>query len=846
MADDATSVGGIKGTLDLDLGPWDRAIAQVKGDVAEIKGLDADVKLTASITEAERQIAIVDAAADRLDAKSVTVRVKADASGTDAVAAAEAKVAAAIQVSDTATARAQISELRLAELREKGSVSASQMAAAELALSVAIQKSETAALKAAAAEEALAAAQAEQAATAAASAGAEAESAASMDADSASTVANTAAHDSNSESIFSSIAQNKLMVAGIVALVAAAGPLSGTLVALGGAFAAEGAAGAAAILGIKNDMEAGTATGQQYSSGLQSLKGDLDQLGSTAADSMLASFESSVSKVNAAMPTLNGYVSEFAGDLGQTGSTLLDALLDALPIIDPLLEDGAAFIQRLADGVEDFAAGGGLKQFVQYAQSELPIVEDAIMSIGRAGVDILQDLAPAGQLLLQLVTLTGDLVDGMNELNTAKLLEGAQGVQTYSDKLKTASTTGDVFYDSVMSGASVVGTIANVTKLWENNLNGTTAAQEHATAQARVQADAMTALGAKYDMTGEAYKTAADAASKQVAQTKAATQAMQLENDAAGLLTASLDLMNGKTLGQAEAQTAFAGANNSLTESLKTNGTAIEGNSAKAVANQQAVQQSVSAAQALAEATAKSTGSTAAGTKSLEDSKAQLEAQYPALKGYIDRILQIPKTAPTKAELDKSTADAALQSYNGALNSVPRTVATTASANTAAANAAIRTLINNIANIPGYKAVVIDQQIKQSGADRGAVGAAYNSHGGEIAQHFASGGTSGTVLGSVGSATSDSLLTHLSIGEEVTQAYAASYPGVRPLLKAVNADPAGTMRALSQPSQQAAPVSVYVTNKAGVSLDDLIEIHIERAGQKQRVALSAGRQNGTF
>lgn len=61
--------------------------------------------------------------------------------------------------------------------------------------------------------------------------------------------------------------------------------------------------------------------------------------------------------------------------------------------------------------------------------------------------------------------------------------------------------------------------------------------------------------------------------------------------------------------------------------------------------------------------------------------------------------------------------------------------------NAAATSAAIQDVINKINSIPGYREVVINQQIRQTGADPGAVKSAYQANGGTV-EFFASGGES--------------------------------------------------------------------------------------------------------
>lgn len=986
MADDATSVGGIKGTLDLDLGPWDRAIAQVKGDVAEIKGLDADVKLTASITEAERQIAIVDAAADRLDAKSVTVRVKAD--GTDAVAAAEAKVAAAVAASDTAFERARISELRLEEVREQGTATASRVASAELALSVASQKSEAAASAEASARGALAAVQAQQAAAAADAATAEealsAAQSSSFVAASAdksgklavidAAIALVAAEDAAANAILrvegaqialaatstdsaaaegelaaafvvsadaaraaavaadeltaaqaaeaaSSTAvgaategagsQTALMGAAVAAAAVAIPLLTTAAAAAGGALVGMAGSGVLAVDGIKTAMTDGTAEGEAYSAGIQSLKGDMDSLASTAASGLLGSFQTAVDDVSAAMPALNAEVSTFTGYLGGTGDALIGSVVDGMQILNPLFIQGASYIQSVAQGLQNWTTDGGLQSFATYAESELPRVEVLLNQLGQAA----ESLGP------ELAGLANDFTDIVSAVNgVAEAGQQVEKLAKAGDDLTSFTKSVPILEDVVKAVGGVLNPIQGLNDAlaplqplidkWTGATKDQTAASAAAAAATKAQQSAVQSLAARYGESVPEYKAAEKAATDQTSSTKAATLAMQAEGDAAGLLTNALTILNQGALDVDQAQTGAAAAANAAVDAFNQNGLAINGNSKAAVANQQAIQQAATAIGQLGTATAQQTGSTADGVTAMKKQKQAFEDQLnaahkltPAVRVYIDQLIDlnnlkvtevnfkadasaaeaaiaayktvianVPKTHQTNMVAERDAAEASLKAmiqdlktvpaehrtelladikaaedniadYDRQLSKVPGHISTTAYVDTSAAMSSIQALNAAVANI-SHSAIVSAPQVGPSSAS--ALANSKHSHGGEIAQHFASGGTSGSVLGSVGSATSDSLITRLSIGEEVTSTYAASYPGVRPVLKALNADPAGTMRGLAQQSQSPAPVVRISFAGDATWLKDFVNVEIDKDHQRSKVRLSAGLQAGSF
>lgn len=818
-------------------------------------GISSEVDAAAASTEAmsasqdrAAASAAAEAAAETSAAAAITVKATAQARG---VSVAQSAVDAAIELvaaEDAATAaiqQAEFAEIALQAAQAAQAEASETVAAAEASLAIARESRFTTTAELTAAEEALAAADVAVIAAADAATAADADlSAAQMSAaDSAALVAAAeeglaaaqaqaaVATQESAESLdLMQVGQQAAMV-GIAGLITAIGPLTGAATAYAGAATAMGAAGVAAILGIRNEMAEGTAVGQTYSAGLQQLKGDFDELADNAAVEMLGSFQQAERTVSADMPALNGYVGTFVGYLGQSGNNLIDGVVSGLDAAMPLFEQGAGYIEQWTADFAAWTKSSSFTSFIDYAEAELPVVTSSLEATGRGALDLIENIAPLGQLFLQTVGGAGELVDVLERLNGGF---GAYGQMTdeYATKATKATTVGDAFKDSAASNTSVLGTLANVLRVVQDNLDGTTGADQRATQAKQAQAAVLAATANTYGMTSNAYETAKKAADDQTASTLAATQAMQMEDDAAGLLSNALTILNGGSLSLAQAQTGVASANNAAVQSFKTNKAVIDGSSAAAVANQQAVEQQVSAAQQLAQAQAKATGSTEAGVKSYQDSKAALEGALkaqgdltPAVQAYIDKLYDVSnlKVQPTKLEIDKSSADAAMSAYLTTVENLPKTHTTNLMAEKQAAEAAIATLRGDLSSVPASQRTTLEAEIASAEANLATINARIASiprsvttvvsvvgtgaapvatghvgfaHGGTIAQHFADGGTSGTVYGSVGSATSDSLTTSLSIGEEVVNAYAASYPGARAVIKSINANPQATMDAI--------------------------------------------------
>ncbi|GAA3330668.1 hypothetical protein HP467_07210 [Curtobacterium albidum] len=513
----------------------------------------------------------------------------------------------------------------------------------------------------------------------------------------------------------------------------------------------------------------------------------------------------------------------------------------------------------------------------------------AAQSLQQAGV-----LGTAKQYGLNLTELTSavtgnsdaqERVNGVLDKQIAKYEAQASAARMGSNGQSAAAKIAGEHVDALRALQTELEGTTNEIAKEKKQLDDANSASSGAANAAKSQA-------AAYGMTTTAYRDAAAGAKEHIAQAKAATEAMQMENDAAGLLSNALTLLNGGALSVAQAQTGVASAVNQAKDAFKDNGAAIEGNSAAAVANQQAIQQQVSAAQQMAEAQAKATGSTQAGVDAYKQSKAAIEdalraqgALTPEVQAYIDKLYDVDnlKVKPTQLEVDTSQGDFGIQHIKDAIASVPDKHDTKAQALVDEAEARLRNLKQNIDSVPASKRTemqasiagaqrqleilqaqidgmrgktltitqrtVLVQEAVNSGAAPGVAKSAYNAHGGTAGvdgirtQRFAAGGTSGgSVWGSAGSSFSDSIPTWLSIGEEVASAQAMTYPGARSVVKAINSDPAATMQAIAGRDADAAPVTVTVVNKTGMSLSDLIDIKVERATSRRTASVKAGRR----
>lgn len=218
-------------------------------------------------------------------------------------------------------------------------------------------------------------------------------------------------------------------------------------------------------------------------------------------------------------------------------------------------------------------------------------------------------------------------------------------------------------------------------------------------------------------------------------------------------LAKTIEGFGSATLDSRSATRAFEAAVDAASDAVKENGKTLDVGTEKGRANQAALDEIASSALSMSGSILEATGS-------------QDKASAAIARGRDELIKALGKFGITGK---------AAEDYADKLGLIPGNVKTAVDIQTGAAKAKIDEFVRKLNNIPGYREVVINQVVKQTGAAHGVVAAAYNAEG-------------GTIRGP-GTGTSDSILSWLSNGEEVTRAAMAEK--YRPLLKAINADRVG-------------------------------------------------------
>lgn len=277
----------------------------------------------------------------------------------------------------------------------------------------------------------------------------------------------TQAQEQETEATKAGVRANRDRVSGLQvllalapAILAASAPIAGAAVGLGAAFGVAGVSGVLAFKGIKDEMTAGGIVGNQYATGLQGLKGDLDQLSATGANAMLSAFNQSVWDITTKMPFLNRMVGEGAVALGHMGGTALRGVLDGLQTMNPLIQDGEAKLGKFVTWLFSFNGTTGFQDFIGYSRENLPSVMHLLENLVITGGHILSAYAPLGPVV---ITLLNGLTDGLNGLPLPVLAGLVTSATLLGPALRVAFAPGvSTLIISVAEAIGLTGVMANL------------------------------------------------------------------------------------------------------------------------------------------------------------------------------------------------------------------------------------------------------------------------------------------------------------------------------------------------------------------------------------------------
>jgi hypothetical protein len=549
------------------------------------------------------------------------------------------------------------------------------------------------------------------------------------------------------------------------------GPAVGAATAAMVEFGAAAGVAFAAYKGFQSEIASGTAQGAALKSSLHGISDEFNTLSSVAAAGASKGVMSSLAQVKAFLPTLSPEISTLSGHLGSALSISTGGLISGLKTMSPLLDDAGKYAESLAQKFATFMGSPQFAQFISYARQELPKVGQDLADLGGAVIHVATTLQPLGDGLLRIIDLASKAAAEIAKVtgSTVDLNTGQAPKPKPKGKQSTLGYLGDVATTILFGDQS--GT---------NRKPPAAAAPPPAppkedpavTARLAAQAAAVANLAAQYHMSVPAYQAAKAAADKITTSSQATTNAMILENDAGGLLKASLDALSGKSLSAAQAQNAFEQALVNMAKKVSKSDAAVTGLSSSAVANRGELLQLVTSAEASAEAYGSLDKSGTKARQKLIDLRTQIinnavanGENRDAVTAYIDSVLKIPAKIPaTKAELDTAAAMKRLADFKTAISGI-RGKNVTIGADISSGVSAVQRLVTFANNQTAYVQV---QGVSHNGAPTGGKAV------------FADGGP---VVGP-GNGTSDSINARLSNGEFVVKASATAR--YRSALEAMN------------------------------------------------------------
>jgi hypothetical protein len=210
----------------------------------------------------------------------------------------------------------------------------------------------------------------------------------------------------------------KKSMSGLVTAALAIGPaLIPIAAAAAGAMAGLSAAAAVAVvgfLGIQEAMKRGTALGLQYKAAFAPVVGEFEKLKQIAAQGMFAGINRGLKELQPLFPALNRDTAVFSSQLGAIVGHAAPGLVSMFHQLEPLfmqigndLTGGAAKFQAWAKSSD------GIRNFVAYAQQQLPRVEQTLGQLITTVSHLAQGFAPFGSTSLQAIRLFSTAINAI-------------------------------------------------------------------------------------------------------------------------------------------------------------------------------------------------------------------------------------------------------------------------------------------------------------------------------------------------------------------------------------------------------------------------------------------------
>lgn len=204
-------------------------------------------------------------------------------------------------------------------------------------------------------------------------------------------------------------------------------PLATFAVAGAGALGMLGAAGILAVKGISDQLENGGPLANQYGEGIAALKTQFSGLAQTSAVNMLSSFNRSVALLDGYMPSLNQQTAQYSRLLGDMGTNTLAGLLGSFQTLNPVFQAFTTYLHGLTQGLAGIGSSDGMRRFGDYALATMPLVTATLDSLMAGVSNLLQALAPLGNVALTSLKVIGDILAVIPTDVLTILVSGALG-----------------------------------------------------------------------------------------------------------------------------------------------------------------------------------------------------------------------------------------------------------------------------------------------------------------------------------------------------------------------------------------------------------------------------------
>ena len=297
-------------------------------------------------------------------------------------------------------------------------------------------------------------------------------------------------------------------------------------------------------------------------------------------------------------------------------------------------------------------------------------MRDAADSLGISTMVVIQAMMGDKDAQQQVNDKMSTAIDRRKELQ-----RGDENLTDTSLRLKHAK---DTLSDGIDKNSTAITNNKAAYDAYKDAIDATTNKTSEQSQALQVQAN-------QYGTTVAAIKSAQDAEDKTGQSTADTTTKMQLQNDAAGLLKAALDGLNGKAMSAAQAQNAFDSSLANMGDHVDKTGkkitfttTSISDMSAASVALRGQLNGQVSNLMQVVEANGGLQNSTGKAKEQMEAMRQQIidnavahGVDKDAVTAYVDNLLTIPPSVPpTKVDIDKAEAEKKLQGFQSAINSL--------------------------------------------------------------------------------------------------------------------------------------------------------------------------------